>query len=221
MTPGWRRPCPATRGIGANPVESPGKGPAALGQTEPRALSVFENIEVSPASLPTAEDLDWQPLHPRYARRLQAGALAFAVPMIAAVGAGHRLLTSIGTPPTWFLALAWSAAILLCARAVGWPVISVPRRGYVVRERDIVYRHGVVWRTVHAVPFNRIQHTKTHSGPLDRRFGLATVAVYSAGAGGHVINGLGADAAEELRAFISARIESEAATPATSADSAE
>ena len=65
-----------------------------------------------------------------------------------------------------------------------------------------------------AVPFNRVQHTKLDSGLLDRRFGLANLSVFPAGAGGHRIRGLGTDTAEQLRVYVSERIEAEALDPA-------
>lgn len=178
---------------------------------------MFVNPEVPPDALPSAEDLDWQPLHPRFVRRLQTGALLRVAVLAAAAAAIHFLATSADAGPViralaGVLPAMWTVVALLSAWALIWPMIAVPRRGYVVREKDILHRSGVLWRSVKAVPFNRVQHTKTDSGPLDRRFGLANLSVFPAGAGGHKIRGLGADTAEELRVYVSARIEAEAET---------
>ena len=63
-----------------------------------------------------------------------------------------------------------------------------------------------------AFPFNRVQHTKLHSTPLDRRFGLASLSVFPAGGGlGNHVRGLGRERAERLRVYVSERIESGAA----------
>ena len=175
---------------------------------------MFDNAEVPLDSLPQVEGLAWQPLHRRFARRLQTGALLrFAVP--AALGATAHLMAARASGGTvlasapWLAPTAWTVLAVLLARALIWPMIAVPRWGYVVRERDILYRSGVLWLSVKAVPFNRVQHTKIDSGPLDRRFGLANLSIFPAGAGGHRIRGLGADTAERLRAFVSAQIEAE------------
>ena len=178
---------------------------------------MFVNPEVPADALPAADDLDWQPLHPCFVRRLQAGALLRIGVLAAAAGAIHFLATSGDGGPViravaGLLTAMWAVVAVLSASALIWPVIAVPRRGYVVREKDILHRSGVLWRSVQAVPFNRVQHTKTDSGPLDRRFGLANLSVFPAGAGGHKIRGLGADTAEELRVYVSARIEAETAT---------
>ena len=85
-----------------------------------------------------------------------------------------------------------------------WPVISVPRIAYAVRDKDILYKSGVFWQTVTAIPFNRIQHVEKSSTPLDRRFDIATLQLFTAGgAGGDLkIHGLSADTAENLRVLI-------------------
>ena len=180
---------------------------------------MFVNPEVPPDALPNADDLDWQPLHPRFVRRLQTGALLRIAVLAAAAAAIHFFASSADAGPViravaGVLPAMWTVVAVLSAWALIWPMIAVPRRGYVVREKDILHRSGVLWRSVKAVPFNRVQHTKTDSGPLDRRFGLANLSVFPAGAGGHTISGLGADTAEELRVYVSARIEAESDEPA-------
>jgi len=178
---------------------------------------MFVNPEIPPDTLPSAEDLDWQPLHPRFVRRLQAGGLLRIAVLAVAVAVLQFLATSADAGSViravaGVLPAMWTVVVVLSAWALIWPMIAVPRRGYVVREKDILHRSGVLWRSVKAVPFNRVQHTKTDSGPLDRRFGLANLSVFPAGAGGHKISGLGAETAEELRVYVSARIEAEAET---------
>lgn len=176
---------------------------------------MFVNPEVPLESLPTAAELDWQPLHPHYVRRLQTSVLIRNT-VIAGAGAGihyavatRGLGAAIAANAPWLPLVAWTVFAVLSFAALAWPVISVRRRGYAVRDHDIVYRSGVFWRSVRTVPFNRVQHTQTDSTPLDRRFRLANLAIFPAGAGGHKIRGLGEATAERLRAHVSARIGAE------------
>ena len=184
---------------------------------------MFVNPEVALDSLPGAEDLDWTPLHPRFARRLQVGALIRSAIFVAASGGLHWMFlhdnsARVAEHLPWLPAFGWTAVGAFCVWSLLWPLASVPRRGYVVREKDLLYKSGVLWRSVQAFPFNRVQHTKLDSAPLDRRFGLASLSVFPAGAGaGHRIRGLGQETAERLRVYVSERIEEEresAATPA-------
>jgi membrane protein YdbS with pleckstrin-like domain len=58
--------------------------------------------------------------------------------------------------------------------------------------------------SVTAVPFNRIQHVETSNTPFDRRYGIATLRLFTAGGSGAdlKIDGLGKKAAEKLRVYI-------------------
>jgi membrane protein YdbS with pleckstrin-like domain len=62
-----------------------------------------------------------------------------------------------------------------------WPAIAYRHTRYRVDERGLEIRRGVVWRGVTNVPRSRVQHTDVAQGPLDRRFGLGTLVVYTAG----------------------------------------
>ena len=161
---------------------------------------MFENPEIALDDLPTAQELDWQAMHARYARRLQVERLGII--LIALIGSMvPPVLIGEAFNPSVPL---WSLVILFAVPFLGWPLVSVPRRGYAVRDKDIVFRSGVLWRSVTAVPFNRVQHVETSNTPLDRKFGLANLQIYTAGgSGGDLsISGLGADTAEQLRIYI-------------------
>jgi membrane protein YdbS with pleckstrin-like domain len=98
----------------------------------------------------------------------------------------------------------WLVIPLVAVPVLVWPAISVPRMAYAIRDKDILYKSGVFWQTVTAVPFNRIQHVEKSSTPLDRRFEIATLQLFTAGgSGGDLkIHGLSAQTAENLRIFI-------------------
>ena len=48
------------------------------------------------------------------------------------------------------------------------------------REDDLYITHGVLLRTLVAVPYGRMQLVEVASGPLERSFGLATVSLRTA-----------------------------------------
>lgn len=162
---------------------------------------MFENAEIMPDQLPAADELEWQNLDPRYARRLQLEALLTTAIVVVAVLTAQLMPLPIDR--RLFLA-AWVVVAVLALVGVLWPPVSVPRKGYAIRDKDIVYRSGVIWRTVTAVPFNRVQHVETSSTPLDRRFAQARLQLFTAGgSGGDLkIEGMPADVAERLRLFI-------------------
>jgi len=167
---------------------------------------MFENNELAHDDLPRADAVSWLSMDEKFVGRLLTqSALALLFLSIGIGGlqfvfsvalAGQDMPVNVG----WL----WLLVPLLAAPLLGWPVISVPRRGYAIRDRDILYKSGVFWQTVTAVPFNRIQHVEKSSTPLDRRFSVATLQLFTAGgSGGDLkIHGLSADIAEKLRVFI-------------------
>ena len=62
-----------------------------------------------------------------------------------------------------------------------WPEIVHRHSSYKVDEQGIEIRKGVYWRVIIHVPRSRVQHTDVSQGPLERRHGLGTLAVYTAG----------------------------------------
>jgi membrane protein YdbS with pleckstrin-like domain len=163
---------------------------------------MFVNAEIAPQDLPAADAVEWRALAPRLRTRLQVGAL-FNVGVLAA---GLLVLALVRPGPFAVLPLwpGWIALALLAAGGFAWPAISVPRKAWAIREHDMLYRSGVLWRTVTAVPFNRIQHVESESTPLDRSFRLATLKLYTAGtaSGDLKIHGLPTDVAEDVRVFV-------------------
>ena len=161
---------------------------------------MFENPEIALDELPDTDVLDWERLHPLYARALRIVA-AIVLTIIAVVATALTFIPNV--PLAAFVAL-YSLLAIAAAVAMIWPGISVQRQGYVVRDKDILFRKGVIWRSVTAIPFNRIQHVETSSTPIDRKLDLATLQLFTAGgSGGDLkIDGLGTDIAEKLRVFI-------------------
>ncbi len=74
---------------------------------------------------------------------------------------------------------------------------------YEVGELALELHHGVVMRTESAVPYFRVQHVDTEQGPIDRRFGLASLKLHTASAATDAkLPGLAVDDAEALRRTI-------------------
>lgn len=161
---------------------------------------MFENAEIAIEQLPRADAVDWRPLDPKFRSMQQV-----AVSLIFGIFAVPITIVSIFTEiPFAAAAGIWANWGILLAISLVWPVIALPKRGYVVRDKDLLFKKGVIWRSVTAVPFNRIQHVETSHSPLDRKFGLATLQLFTAGGtGGDLkIDGLAADVAEQLRVYI-------------------
>jgi membrane protein YdbS with pleckstrin-like domain len=85
-----------------------------------------------------------------------------------------------------------------------WTLVITPRQarayGYQLRRDDLVFRRGILWQRVVAVPYGRMQLVDITHGPLDRGFGIAQLKLVTAAASTNVvIPGLRQEAAELLR----------------------
>ncbi|MEV8267392.1 PH domain-containing protein [Microbacterium sp. NPDC076911] len=94
-----------------------------------------------------------------------------------------------------------------------WSLAIMPRQaraiGYQLREDDLVFRRGILWQRMVAVPYGRMQLVDITHGPLDRKFGIAQLKfVTAAAATGVVIPGLSQGTAEMLRDHLVAVAES-------------
>ena len=83
-------------------------------------------------------------------------------------------------------------------------LIITPRQakalGYMLRGDDIVFRKGILWQRMVAVPYGRMQLIDITHGPLDRIFGVSKLKMVTAAAStGIEIPGLTTAGAEALR----------------------
>lgn len=164
----------------------------------------FTNVAVDPGALPRAIELQWTAMPPDHRREvLVQSAMVLGFLLIPAVAVAVLL----PYPPRldWLFARLIPGLIMLTGLGVTLLMLKrIPFKGYALRTHDIAYRSGLFWRKTVVLPFNRIQHVEVSSGPLQRRFSLATLKFYTAG-GSSVdlkIEGLLAVDAERLRAHV-------------------
>lgn len=62
-----------------------------------------------------------------------------------------------------------------------WPPLSYRYLRFGVDDTGIAIESGVIWRSRVALPRVRIQHTDVSQGPLERRYGIGTLKLYTAG----------------------------------------
>ena len=62
-----------------------------------------------------------------------------------------------------------------------WPPIEYRHMSYRVDAAGLEIRRGVYWKHAINVPRSRIQHTDVSQGPVERRYGLGTLAIHTAG----------------------------------------
>ncbi|WP_330331152.1 PH domain-containing protein [Streptomyces sp. NBC_00536] len=99
---------------------------------------------------------------------------------------------------------AWAAFALVWVGLSAWCWVLLGRNWrswrYAERADDLLISRGVMWRQETVVPYGRMQLVEVTSGPLERRFGLASVQLHTAAATTDAtIPGLVPEEAERLR----------------------
>ncbi len=107
---------------------------------------------------------------------------AIAAPSLLA---GSTVLGLAFALPLWAVAcligVAAAVACLLFVFLDRWPAVEHRHAAYRLDGTGIEIREGVVWRRTVSVPRSRVQHTDVSQGPIERRYGLATLTVHTAG----------------------------------------
>lgn len=129
-----------------------------------------------------ADGLDHQ-LDPRVIplQRITGGIFIAVLALASLVGVS----LSIWDEPRWVQTLmpaGWVAFVLFGAWfSYRWPARAYQHTSYRVDDHGIEIRNGVYWRVVINVPRSRVQHIDVSQGPIERRYGLGTLVIYTAG----------------------------------------
>jgi membrane protein YdbS with pleckstrin-like domain len=150
-------------------------------------------------------DVPWRPVSPKLATARLLLLAAFLVPPLLVL-----LALAVFVWQGFWVGVALAAAGL----AFGVWVVrrQVPAITWAEGAEELVVRRGRMFRTLVSVPYGRLQFVDVQSGPLERRFGMATVELHTASPqSGGQIPGLPTAEAEALRERLAARGESQRA----------
>ncbi|MDN5899714.1 MAG: PH domain-containing protein [Brachybacterium sp.] len=134
--------------------------------------------------------------------RYVAAIIGYVLWVLMIVGA----ITAAALTGMWWIAALGLLPLLILLQSL----LLTPRRvraiGYLDAEEDLTIASGIMFRSVHTIPYGRVQSVKIDEGPVDRRYGLAKLTVSTAnGASTVVLPGLPKAEAERLRALLTAR----------------
>lgn len=108
-------------------------------------------------------------------------ALIWLVIMLIAMGLPMFLIQLKEPFSPW-----WWALCLIPLAIFGWLMWLIPRQvramGYAETDSEFIVRKGIMWRSLVAVPYGRLQYVDVNAGPLQRMLGLTTVQLHTASA---------------------------------------
>lgn len=168
---------------------------------------IFTNTQIDLQELPLIEDVQLHPLQPSYltVQKIVIGIVTFL--LLAAFVSCYLYVKDAKNATVLYAAFGF-LLLLLIINYIG-VIISFRKRGYAIREKDILYKSGWLVQKMRIVPLNRIQHISVQSGPIERYFGLSSVSLFTAGNhdADFSIKGLTKQTAEQMKDWITAQIE--------------
>ena len=161
----------------------------------------FTNAPVDPDRIPGYSSVEFRGVASGYrSYTLISTLVGFLPPALA--GIVLALVSTLPFTGGWGVVLGAVVMLAVLIALNRW--VDAGYRGWAVREHDVIARSGVVWRSVVGLPVARIQHVETTHGPLERRFGLARMKLYTAGGmtADLTVLGLERDRADDLREYL-------------------
>jgi membrane protein YdbS with pleckstrin-like domain len=148
-------------------------------------MDALDGVAGPDLSEPTIADGRFRSLDPRSIELERiAGWIATAV-ISAGSLIGILIFMLASGAPTWvgpLLLVCWLGVTLgLIWHTLRWPELAFRYTSFKIDSLGIEIHRGVIWRTVLYVPRSRVQHIDVSQGPLERRYGLGTLAIYTAG----------------------------------------
>ncbi|MBK8054764.1 MAG: PH domain-containing protein [Saprospiraceae bacterium] len=166
----------------------------------------FQNPQLASETMPSIEHISYEKLDPAY-KKVNVYITLFFCLIILLVYLGVEFAVPELYQFPWILlfSVLWSVLTgLFCVLAIK----SYDYEGYAIREKDILYKSGIFFRSVLVIPFNRVQHCETEQGPIERWFGLTQLSLFTAGGSGSDLSipGLTQEKANALKNFITQKV---------------
>lgn len=166
----------------------------------------FQNNQINLLALPSSENIIYEKLDPAYRKvSIYITLIIFICILLIYLGIGLVREELFSFPIILLAMVLWS---LLTGFFIFLAIKGYEFEGYAIRQKDILYKSGMFFRSTIIVPFNRVQHCEMEQGPIDRLFGLAEISLFTAGGSSSDLSipGLTQKRANELKNFITNRV---------------
>jgi len=165
----------------------------------------FTNDGISNSELPLLSNLKFESLSPAYAqanRYIDLFSTLFLISLLYIIQL-QSIYPLSQEVINVFRYIIWGVAFVGTLSLI-YTILADKRKFYALREQDLSYKSGLIFRKTVSQPMLRIQHVELKRGPIDRKVGLAKLQVFSAGGALHTFElpGLPLEKAETIRQFI-------------------
>src|SRR5690606_13062689 len=137
----------------------------------------FSNNSVDLDLLPKYEEVSFLPIHSKYWNVMVINLLIFSIIVLLATAIAFVMVyksTDVGV--NFYIAVL--ACVLVFVGMLFWfNRIAFKKKGYAIREKDLLYRSGILATTTTIIPFNRIQHIAVHEDRKSTRLNSSHVKI--------------------------------------------
>src|SRR5690554_1482879 len=140
-------------------------------------MNSFTNPVIECSELPQYEEATLTPVSDLYWRVILIN-LGISLLIVGALVAG---ILFIAPDLQNYLPVIIILFILFWAGIFWLQKRAFERRGYAVRQHDIIYRRGTITTLTTVIPFQRIQHVNVNEGVFSRAYGLSQLQIFTAG----------------------------------------
>lgn len=170
-------------------------------------MDVFHNEQIPIDALPKYELVTFVPLEKQYMNIIYFNILVFLLLLGGGIITMYFFTVFIKEQLLWVLGGYFVVALLVFYINT----ISFSKRGYVLRDKDMIYRRGILSTNTTIIPVNRVQHVAIHEGIISRIYGLSEIQIFTAGGGEGNLNipGLLKSDAENIKEFLLNKINNE------------
>lgn len=167
----------------------------------------FSNQLIDTADLPKIEEIQYTRVSPKYLRIMMFNrVLTFSILAI-----GFLILNYLTDDNFQYLSTFFLIWTLLFSLVLIYGYFHFFSLAFALREKDIVFKRGVLVLKTTIIPFNRIQHVALNQGLLMRWMGLSNLKIFTAGGSTSdlTISGLTSEIAESIKIHITTAVSEE------------
>ena len=164
------------------------------------------NPVISPDELPRYSEAPLQPVESSYKSVLL---IEWSIAYTCMLAGIISLILLVDDVQKWQVILpvtiVFVTAVALTYASI---IIGFKNRSWALRDKDIIFKTGWLFQSTHIIPFVKVQHAIVRSGPIGRRYGLASIRLMTAAShGGDIsIKGLKQETADQLKGWIMEKI---------------
>lgn len=167
-------------------------------------MQEFTNDPIDISLLPQFQEVELNHLSPKYWKVVCINMAIFT----AITAPGIAMLFFFNAESITYIYVIAAAYLVLIALMFVLYRTALRRRGYAVREKDIIFRHGFIAISTTIIPFSRIQHIALDEGLFSRIYKLGQLRIFTAGgnSGSLHIPGIEIEEAKQIKELLMRQI---------------